>query len=379
PEEVKETIQHNDFLYHQKPWINQSNVAPIVAKMQLKKLPWEPAETTIILGERATALGIRVDISGIHFKRDSRIVDLSSKWHHIDIKSELAEKEQFEETNVKNLQPFYVSRDHFYQGMPAEVSSLNRGTYESFTFDKFRLVALKVSHPEEGDFLFWYPYSPALKSLLTPEEQKSIEAKLSKIDPAVRFDPKRPKYDNWEELFIDETPVTSALNAVQPGISVLNKLGVKITEQGGIEVNYFYANNTVMVFEFSKRGTRFNDLKTVPAPDSLTRTNLHAASGALVSITDDLGMMPRMLNADFKDYQMNELIPVLVRSGETYTLNDKINQNWRPDIILWFKPTKRGPGHFGIRRSRRNMGGYYLHGNPRYQRFQLPLHRSLSE
>lgn len=340
PEQERETSLHSDVLYHQKPWSSPVIRMPMMAKVELKKLLWEPEETTIELGERAKDLGIKVDETGVHFKRDLRKVDLSRNWHNVEIKSALLEKEQFEENRVKKIQPFYVSKDHFYQGLgQGEVTSMISGTYESFTFDKFRLVALKVSSPE-GDYIFWYPYSPALKSLLTPEEQKSIEAKLSKIDPAVRFDPIRPKYDKWEELFVDETPVTESLNAVEPGRSVLNKLGVKINEQGEIEVDHLYANNTMMVFAFSKQNTRVEVITGAQEHDSLTRNNLLAVTGAIVSITDDLGMQPRMFNSEFKDYQMNELIPVLVRSGQTYTLNDKINQNWRPDIILWFKPTK---------------------------------------
>ncbi len=340
PEQTREMIQNSDILYHQKPWSVQADILPLTARVQLKKLPWEPVETTIFFPEdRLHELGIKVDQSGIHFDRQSKI-DISENWHNVEIKKQLSEKEQFEETNVKKLQPYYVSKAHFFQGMRQEIMSLNQGTYESFTFDKYRLVAIQVSHPEEGDYLFWYPYSPALKSLLTPEQQKLIEAKLSKIDPAIRFDPERPNYALWEDLFMDEKPATEALNAVQPGMGVLTKLGVVINKDGGIAVNLLDAKNAMMVFEFSKQGTRFNHMPVAPVPDSLTRSNMLASTEAIVSITDDLGMMPRMFNEEVKGYQMNQLIPVLVRSGQTYTLSDRINQNWRPDIILWFKPTQ---------------------------------------
>lgn len=36
----------------------------------------------------------------------------------------------------------------------------------------------------------------------------------------------------------------------------------------------------------------------------------------------------------------NTYLPILVRSGQTYTEEDRIKKRWRPDVILWFEPTE---------------------------------------
>jgi hypothetical protein len=144
-------------------------------------------------------------------------------------------------------------------------------------------------------------------------------------------------------------------------------LGVTINNDKGISVPMLMDGYKALFTTYSKYGTSFttsefkqssgktekqititiNDGKGTQyqvAPETVGKQY-----PAPVLVTDDLGKYwrsYRMEDESDRNNTENELmeristlIPILVRSGDAYTAQDKQKKRWRPDVILWYEPT----------------------------------------
>lgn len=142
-------------------------------------------------------------------------------------------------------------------------------------------------------------------------------------------------------------------------------LGITINSTKGINVPMLMDGYKVLFTTYSKYGTSFanspfraNSDKT-GKPITITindgkGTQYQVAPETVgkqypspVLVTDDLGKYWRSYCMDDEGSRgetelmarISTLIPILVRSGDTYTAQDKQKKRWRPDVILWYEPT----------------------------------------
>ncbi len=309
----------------------------------------EPEEELFKLEQHLQRLDIAVTEQGFELKRDKIEIKHESRGMRINSWRTVRENDLRTETKVDDLLPLYVTGATFYSGFPVQMGSILPSLNDQeeqvdmqskFLFDKWSLIPMVLEHPKSGRFIFWYAYSPALQELLSEEENAKAKERLSKVNQTFQYTGAQPSFVNVDDLFVEELPEKDALNAIEPAKSVLKRLGIEVNEQGHIEVNMPYGKSSMMTNVFSKNGTEI--LLTQEAEDANDledRKRQKTAFDALVSITDDMGRNPRLNRWMEEGVELNKLIPVRVRSGQSFSLDDKINQRWRPDIILWYMPT----------------------------------------
>ena len=318
-------------------------VNPILSKEKPVKIQWESEEQILPLSLYAKALGISMSEGNIGMKRQGVKLHMDENSRGVKIMNGPATDEQMEEEKVNRIIPFYVSDDHFFRGANSMIIKLVGGDdhndlMEEFAFEKYRLIAFSYEDSILGRFLFWYPLSPALESILSPEHLKIAKEKMSRINPDAYLGSRREHYPNVEAILKEEKPSALALNAVEPGKEALQKMGIVIKDDGHIRITHLHPAG-VMVDDFSKQSSLVIEMKKDSSFSPEQEKNLKAMHTALVYITDDLGNNYRLFNSTGGETDMNKLIPVRVRTGQTYTLYDKINGYWRPDIILWLQAT----------------------------------------
>ncbi|MBI1222310.1 MAG: T9SS type A sorting domain-containing protein [Bacteroidetes bacterium] len=315
----------------------------------LVELQVEPSENLIDLGGRISELGIHKNEKGIELKRGGISYLRTKNQMQIESERHFSEDDFRKVKNTMNLLPMYITDAHFYQNHPIQLGTVLPVLNEEgnkldlqgkFLFDKWALVPVAVGYPDMDTVIFWYAYNDALKNILTPAERNKIENRISMVNTDMRYVGAKAQFVNVDLLFKDEKASAEALNAIEPAKEVLNKLGVRVLEDGKIEVRYLYdEDHKLMVNEFSKSQSTIIEYKNEFHLDSATKTGLIISKRNLVSITDDLGGQPRLTRWQEGGIKLNELIPVRVRSGQIYSLDDKINQRWRPDIIIWYEAT----------------------------------------
>lgn len=307
-----------------------------------KQIAWEKEANIIEINPFLDKLGFKVDEKAINFNRDKKKVTISDENFWLDIGLDGSE-DYSKTTDTKKLYPLYITRESFVQGQFSEVTALKQVSrqdiHDEFAFDKFRLVAFRLKHPDLGSFLFWYPYSPALKSLLNEKQRTTVENKLSLVNPNLRYASKRPDFKRFEDLFVNEKASTEALNALTPSKEILERMGVKVEADGKIRIIHL-GDFGLLTEKYSKKESHEFFFGPDTIKDEKRRKTLRLFNDNLMYVTDDLGENFHLFNQGGFSTPMNELVPVLVRTGEDYTLSDKINQYHRPDIILWYKPAK---------------------------------------
>lgn len=254
------------------------------------------------------------------------------------------EEKQWSLEDIEDQVPFYITTDSFYLNgqnliLTPRVTLKSLEPQDELLYDRYRLVGFKFDIPDLGPRIFWYPYSPAIQSILTKEENKLMEQRLAKVDPSVRYGYIRPEYENIQNLLLEESPTAESLNAFEPSPEIMEKMGITILPNGSIQVKHLYEPNALLLDEFSKERTMVFEFKKDVQLDSAEAYHLKVCHDNLVYITDDLGLATKMIREQEEEYSMNELIPVLIRSGQPYSLYDKIHRYYRPDIILWYRPT----------------------------------------
>jgi len=346
PKELSENSKYEDLYHVELPEAIERNTPPTYgAHNPLLRNVWLDKSELIQNESFANKLGIEHNGDGFVVQRNGiKMSQGGSYMSSVNIVrfKKFDEVEQWENEDINKQIPFYITSDSFYLNgfdiiTTPRVGLENLEPQDELMFERYRLVGFSFNIPELGTRIFWYPYSPAIKSILSPEQRAMVEARLEKVDPKLRYGYIRPEYKNIENLLIDEKAVTEALNAIQLSPNILKSLGVEVNSNGTILVESMDFKENYSTLEFSKLSSRFGGFEKVSNMDSTTKKNLKTATTNLMCITDDLGLLPRMFTN--QEYTMNELIPVLVRSGQTYTLYDKIHRYYRPDLILWFKPT----------------------------------------
>lgn len=345
PEEVRTALNADKTLYS----LSYTEPAPLknvpqAGALSGEKISWEPEEQLVDIRPHLKTLGIEETPGGFDLNgRKGVRAEYGNESLRVDIEKGFKPKDQLVEKEVKKLVPFFITEDHFFSGLDAMVISLipcsrEASVEEVFAFEKYNLIGLKLQTESGRNFIFWYPYSPALKSLLTPEQQAMAEAKLAKIDKNILLQAERPVFKDVEEILVEEQPSIEALNSLTPDSSVLAKMGIRVMPDRSVALTQRMENGRYLTMGFGKEGVRIGDSETYDVSEEVKK-NMVIINKALVFVTDDLGVKPRMSMGTEEELDMNHLIPVMVRSGLTYTLYDKINRRWRPDIIVWLKPT----------------------------------------
>lgn len=232
------------------------------------------------------------------------------------------------------------------------------------------VVPVRIKYNSGYTQLFWFQKNEAFLKKLSKENQEKV----------LNEDYYLPKN------FTSKINMTS-VKLIELSEDELSKIGIFIKNKG-IDVQ----QTTGMIAHFDKEGSSFTfdnftpitkpsdtsnskimkiniPVKLIPDKKSIAK-ELPFPSPRL--ITDDLGIHWRSFSTDYEisdedfkymsEHNLNPgnyskvkdemeesklrlvnnlktFIPILVRSGDSYTLKDQLNHQWRPDIILWYEPT----------------------------------------
>lgn len=242
--------------------------------------------------------------------------------------------EMFNEENIQNM-PGLVNSFRTNEGKKGNPASIS----QKFLAERHKLIALRVKMDNEGRTgLFWYEPFDVFLEALSDADSARIRAYLDKYEyelDNVQLSTEVPEKKSFKEI-VNPVSVMAPVKAMELSPAQLAKLYIHVQNN---EISHAFPTNSQnsAAFSYSKKGTRINpedasvkiDLKTYIYPEL---------------ITDDLGVYPRALIKCGDVQETGKInyanwIPVLVRSGDTYTTLDQLEQRHRPDLIFWYKPT----------------------------------------
>ena len=236
------------------------------------------------------------------------------------------------------------------------------------------VVPVRIKYNSGYTQLFWFPKNEAFIKKLSKENQEKI---IQTNDDLT--------LSNNRKINI------ASLKLLQLNNDELSGLGIQVS-YNGVSVPTMIDKGKSYYTTYSKEGTMIGkvnviiktnegDYKNKSKQLQIEQFFIHAddtsntINGSFVEpnlITDDMGNYWRsykvnmtLTEEDFKYLSKNHLspsgiklyqqedsiaeqkimsristmVPVLVRTGDTYSNDDKLNKRWRPDVILWYEPT----------------------------------------
>ncbi len=254
-----------------------------------------------------------------------------------------------DEQTVENIFPSFMSRFDQTTGKIFDITAFRSfgGTIfeknsEKFLNKQFELVGL-VIELDSVSYIFWYDPIEDLLDIMSRTEKEKLVSFISSNKNrlnGIEINPNSPQKPSVEEIMRNQTnnsPIpTLSLNAKQLGL-----LNIKIQQQviawriPSAQLDSTSGKSSSIEFQYDKEGTKI----LINTPSDIDTTNyIYPAL-----ITDDIGAYARTPFG--KTYELNKissynLIPVLVRSGQTFSTFDKLTKKHRPDLIFWYEPTE---------------------------------------
>lgn len=253
--------------------------------------------------------------------------------------------------SISTVFPSFISR---YDTLTQSIHDLsafnyNRETNELQYFNnkKYGMVGLWLKG-SDADKVFWYDINNSILNELNPGDKKRIKeyAVANKdILKGIDVNAKLPEEKSFEEVANDKTTNSSAIKTITLNKAQLEKLLIRVDDNKVIQripISYKTDKKTgkqlAVELIFDKYGTGIK--LDIPLDNFDSSSYIKP-----VWLSDDLGTWSRA-SFDSITYVIDKissynLIPVLVRSGQSYSTMDALTKKHRPDIIFWYKPTEK--------------------------------------
>lgn len=202
--------------------------------------------------------------------------------------------------------------------------------------EKHRLVGFLVEDAPDARCIVWYAYSPAIQSILSPDEKKKAEAFLNWDFTLHSYGLLRLVRD-YRQLQTDKNQPNNKMAI--PSISPVQfaELGFKLDGEGNLCFPFSSGGyNSYMVLNDSYNGR--SDSMSRHAFDTKVSEMAKVFGKYLVGITDERGLGPFLVNENIdRNLNWSKLIPVRVALDKPFsTMQQGYMQS--PGVIFWFLP-----------------------------------------
>ncbi len=218
---------------------------------------------------------------------------------------------------------------------------------QDFNNKKFGLVGLWITGDTTNN-IFWYTINKAILNELNTEDRiriaKYAEDNKDKLK-GINLNTKLPEEKSFEEVANSKTPNSSSIKTITLSEAQLAKLLIRVVDSTILQ-------RIPIPYKLDKKSGKqlaaeliFKKYATEIKLD-IPLDNFDSSSYIKPSwLSDDLGTWSRA-SFDSITYVIDkissyDLIPVLVKSGQTYSTMDALTKKNRPNIIFWYKPTEK--------------------------------------
>lgn len=252
---------------------------------------------------------------------------------------------QLNTTNTVDLKPLMITPEggvNYYNtayAIPVR-SKWNFATIHiaggAWEMEKHRLVGFLLEDAPGERSIAWYAYSPAIKSLLSPEEIKRAESFIS--------------WDFTLHGKVTSQVVTDYNQLITSGHQPVNHMAIPVISQGVFkDLGFKLDAEGNLCFPFTSQGFESYILLSnfvVGRSDSMSRVGFdpHTKEMAqlfgkyLVAVTDERGLGPYLVNENVNQYQdWSTLIPVRVLVDKPFSIFEQA-MGYSPGAIFWFLP-----------------------------------------
>ncbi len=274
-------------------------------------------------------LNIRFNENTIHYKKG--LSEFRGK--HASSYSDVHRR--YTHRYMKNTPPSFITREYKHHTEISEFISSNNRENDSRQFfyaNKHRMVAVSIGEIQGCKIVFWYENLKRLNDILEQAQARQVEEYMSYISK-LNLAPSLPQKINTESylkkmLAFSKIGVsTSEMLDLSP--KTLKKLGI-MDDQGYVRYNLNIGKWTEVNYTFHKDDVELN----------LRQNNVETADSIIPAyVTDGLGHLYRLSFLNAEDYQVQNLVPVYVKSDYTYHLSDNYQNKAHPDCIFWFVPS----------------------------------------
>lgn len=292
--------------------------------------------------------------------------------------------------NEVEFVPIYASEDLAYGFSAAFSWDGSKKDKLTWLRERCGLIPLKYEHSSSINHYFWYEPSIALLEVLGMSHYQIQDLKralAANCPNGAVFNASGDQEYSFDELFENPSYV-EGIRMLTLSDEVLSRLGIYVENKeiihiSGISSNHYSKKGSLHHFNIklpagftkgagrapeAKDNTMFapdlggerllKEVKVFLGPEAKELTVYSVEIVAPQFITDDHAQVWRSItypdeikdgkeeaSQEDMDRWMREtinsslLLPVLVRSGEDYTPEDKIQGNMRPDCIFWYEPT----------------------------------------
>jgi hypothetical protein len=217
---------------------------------------------------------------------------------------------------------------------------------QNFNNKKYKMVGLWLKG-SDANKIFWYDINDAILNELNPEDKKRIKdyAEINNEHlKGIDLNAKLPEGKSFEEV-ANGSAKNSSIKTITLSEVQLAKLLIRVANKTifqQIPIPYQTDKKTgkplAIQIGFNKKSDEIKLYIPLDNFDSATYVKP-------VWLSDDLGKWAKAsfdssINVLEKISSYN-LIPVLVKSGDDYSVMDQLTRKQRPDIIFWYEPTEK--------------------------------------